>query len=140
MNKITVETIVDHIPERTFELFTVPEYIKQWHVTSDSWMVLACQSNPKNGGLLQVQMVDTNNPDHHVDLQGIYFEVKRPESLKYQLHDQRRVEVTFTKKGKETKVELSFDPEMTNSQEQQKIGWQQILNSFKAFCDLQPKE
>lgn len=51
------------------------------------------------------------------------------------MDDGRKVEISFTGTGNETKVVETFEAENTNSLEMQKDGRQAILNNFKKYAE-----
>ena len=55
--------------------------------------------------------------------------------LEYTMADGRKVKVIFRSKGDLTEIEETFDAESTHSLEQQKQGWQNILESFKMHTE-----
>ncbi|MNI52266.1 hypothetical protein D3C73_1070310 [compost metagenome] len=69
------------------------------------------------------------------DLVGVYDEVKPLELISYTMGDGRRVEITFTDKGGETKVVETFDAESTHPVEFQQAGWQAIMDNFKKYTE-----
>jgi hypothetical protein len=51
------------------------------------------------------------------------------------MEDGRKVSVTFHPEGNGIKVNETFDPEAMNSVEQQRGGWQAILDNFKKHVE-----
>jgi hypothetical protein len=49
--------------------------------------------------------------------------------------DGRKVQVTFSSSGDQTKIVETFDAESTNSVEMQRGGWQAILNNFRKYTE-----
>lgn len=49
--------------------------------------------------------------------------------------DGRKVEIVFTQNGNEGTISEIFDAEETNSDEQQRAGWQAILGNFKKYVE-----
>ena len=57
-------------------------------------------------------------------------------TIEYDLDDSRHVEVMFEDiKSDFTKITMIFDPENIFSIEQQKDGWQSILDNFKLYVE-----
>ncbi len=69
------------------------------------------------------------------DFAGVFGTVKQNEFLAYTIGDGRKVEITFTSYGKETKIVETFEAENENSIEIQRDGWQSILNNFKNYSE-----
>ena len=66
---------------------------------------------------------------------GVYDEIIEYEKVSYTLGDGRSVEINFEKSDKGTKLTETFETEDTNTQEQQRAGWQAILNNFKKYTE-----
>jgi uncharacterized protein YndB with AHSA1/START domain len=69
------------------------------------------------------------------DFSGVYDEVKENQYIGYTMGDGRKVQISFSATGNETKVVETFEPESTNSIDMQKGGWQAILNTFKKYTE-----
>jgi len=69
------------------------------------------------------------------DLTGTYQQIKVNELITYQMSDGRAVSIDFISEGDSVRIVESFDPEGTNSDEQQRAGWQAILDNFKAYAE-----
>ena len=68
------------------------------------------------------------------DFAGTYTRVEAPRLLEYSFGD-RTAQVAFTPEAGSVKVEVSFDSEDTHSVEQQRGGWQAILDNFKRYVE-----
>lgn len=71
------------------------------------------------------------------DFTGTYLNVLENEVIEYELDDGRKVEIQFIDENNATKLIESFEVEGTNSGEQQKSGWQSILNNLKKYAENQ---
>lgn len=80
-------------------------------------------------------MMEAKDGNVGFDFYGVYDEIKLHETIKYTLEDQRKVEITFVRNGKETEIIESFEAESLNSLEMQKAGWQSILDNFKKYAE-----
>ena len=69
------------------------------------------------------------------DFGGVYEKVIINKQIDYTIGDGRKVKITFTYNGKETKVVESFEAETTHSIELQRGGWQAILDNFKKYAE-----
>ena len=67
------------------------------------------------------------------DFEGCYTKVEKPNLIEYELEDKRKVSIKFISENNTTKIIESFEAEGTNSDEQQRAGWQSILNNFKKY-------
>jgi uncharacterized protein YndB with AHSA1/START domain len=69
------------------------------------------------------------------DFEGVYEEVEVNELIQYRLEDERRVRISFTSEGDQTKVVEVFDAESMNPVELQRQGWQAILDNFTRYAN-----
>jgi uncharacterized protein YndB with AHSA1/START domain len=69
------------------------------------------------------------------DFAGVYDEVVTHQKIAYTMSDGRRVEITFSSNGDETKVVEKFEAEAENPIEMQQGGWQAILDNFKKYVE-----
>ncbi len=73
------------------------------------------------------------------DFAGTYTRIEAPERIEYAFGD-RRASVLFTERGGGTHVRVSFDPETEHSIDQQRSGWQAILDNFARYVDRRAGE
>jgi hypothetical protein len=66
------------------------------------------------------------------DFEGSYTNIIEHQLIEYSFWD-RSVTVRFEQVGDYTSVTVKFDPEDENSAEDQKTGWQAILNNFAKY-------
>ena len=133
-NMITVEATVKSPVEKVWNFWTAPEHITQWNNASDDWHTPSAKNDLRVGGKFIARM-EAKDGSMGFDFEGVYDEVITNEVIAYHLEDARKVKITFTPVGKETKVVETFDPESTNSIELQRGGWQSILNNFKKYAE-----
>jgi hypothetical protein len=69
------------------------------------------------------------------DFTGVYTNIKGKKVIEYNLDDGRSVRIDFNQMEEKTQITEVFEAEPTNSIEQQKNGWQAILNNFKRVCE-----
>jgi uncharacterized protein YndB with AHSA1/START domain len=134
MEKITVESIVKAPIEKVWKYWTTPEHIMKWNNASDDWHTPRSENDLRVGGKFSTRM-EAKDGSFGFDFGGVYDTVKTNELIAYTLGDNRKVIVTFTANGKETKVTEIFDPEQVNPSEMQRSGWQAILNNFKKYTE-----
>lgn len=131
---ITVETTVEAPVEKVWEYWTEPTHIKKWNSASDDWHTPQAENDLRVGGKFSARM-EAKDGSFGFDFGGVYDAVEENKYIEYTLGDQRKVSVTFTSQGNETKVVETFDAENTNSIEMQRGGWQAILNNFKNYTE-----
>lgn len=126
--RITVETIVNTTIEQVWLCYTTPEDIKQWNTASADWHTTSAHVDLREGGTFSSRM-EAKDGSFGFDFEGIYTKIIPHERIEYTFGD-RHASVEFHDVGNGIKVRVSFDAENTHSIEQQRIGWQAILDSF----------
>ena len=126
--KITVETIVAAPIEKVWRAYTTPEDIKQWNAASDDWHTTAASVDLRAGGAFSSRM-EAKDGSMGFDFAGTYTNVVPHKLIEYTFGD-RTAQVEFDDSPKGVKVRVTFDSETTHSVEQQREGWQAILNNF----------
>ena len=72
------------------------------------------------------------------DFAGTYTKIIEPKLIEYSFGD-RKAQVEFTPGQTGVKVRVTFDSESTHSIEQQRQGWQSILNNFARYVQASRK-
>jgi uncharacterized protein YndB with AHSA1/START domain len=132
--KITVESTVKAPVEKVWKLWNAPEHIKKWCNASPDWHAPKAENDLRKGGKFITRM-EAKDGSFGFDFGGIYDEVIPNERIAYTMGDGRKTEITFIKKGDETKVIETFETESQNPIEMQKGGWQSILDNFKKYTE-----
>ena len=131
---ITIETTVAEPIEKVWEYWTEPIHIKNWNSASDDWHTPQAENDLRVGGKFSSRM-EAKDGSFGFDFGGVYDAVEKHKYIAYTLGDQRKVNITFSSEGNETKVVETFDAENTHSIEMQRGGWQAILNNFKNYTE-----
>ena len=131
--KITVETIAAAPVERVWRAYTTPEDIKRWNAASDDWHTTSAQVDLREGGAFSSRM-EAKDGSMGFDFAGTYTEIVEHERIDYSFGD-RTAQVEFAETPKGVKVRVTFDSESTHSVEQQRQGWQAILDSFRRHVE-----
>jgi uncharacterized protein YndB with AHSA1/START domain len=131
--KITVETTVAAPVEEVWRAYTTPEDIKQWNAASDDWHTTAATVDLRVGGAFSSRM-EAKDGSMGFDFAGTYTKLVDHELIEYAFGD-RTAQVAFTPGPNGVKVQVTFDSEQTHSIEQQRGGWQAILNNFARHVD-----
>jgi uncharacterized protein YndB with AHSA1/START domain len=126
--KIAVETTVAAPIEEVWRAYTTPEDIKQWNAASDDWHTTAATVDLRVGGAFSSRM-EAKDGSMGFDFAGTYTKLVAYELIEYTFGD-RTARVTFTPGPNGVKVQVTFDSEQTHAIEQQRGGWQAILNNF----------
>ena len=126
--KITVETTLAAPVKEVWRAYTTPEDIKQWNAASDDWHTTAATVDLRVGGAFSSRM-EAKDGSMGFDFAGTYTKLVAYELIEYTFGD-RTAQVSFTPGPNNVKVVVTFDSEQTHSIEQQRGGWQAILNNF----------
>jgi len=132
--QITVETAVKAPVEKAWKFWVTPEHITRWNNASDDWHTPAAENDLRPGGKFLYRM-EAKDGSLGFDFGGVYDEIKTNELITYTIGDGRKVKITFTGNGTETKVVETFEAENTHSIELQRGGWQTILDNFKKYAE-----
>lgn len=131
---ITVESTVKAPLEKVWKYWNEPEHITKWAHAMDSWHVPHAENDLKPNGKFKTTMA-AKDGSVSFDFEGVYTKVDLNKRIEYTIADGRQVKVSFDSNGNETKVTETFDAENTHSIEQQRSGWQAILDNFKKHTE-----
>lgn len=125
---ITVETLVAAPIEQVWRAYTSPEDIMQWNAASDDWHTTAASVDLREGGAFSSRM-EARDGSMGFDFAGTYTRIEQQRLIEYAFGDRSaRVEFNPAKDG--VQVRVSFEAEEENSIEEQRMGWQAILDNF----------
>ena len=131
--KIIVETNVHAPIEKVWEAYTVPDAIVRWNAASDDWHTTRAIVDLRVGGEFLFRM-EAKDGSAGFDFAGTYTEMIPYRVIEYSFGD-RMARVEFTQTGTDVHVAVSFDAEPTHSPEEQKAGWQAILDNFARYAE-----
>ena len=126
--KISVETTVAAPIDEVWRAYTTPEDIKQWNAASDDWHTTSATVDLRVGGAFSSRM-EAKDGSMGFDFAGTYTYIVQNKLIEYSFGD-RTAQVEFADGPKGVRVRVTFDSENTYSVEQQRDGWQAILNNF----------
>lgn len=126
--KITVETTVRAPIDEVWRAYTAPEDIKQWNAASDDWHTPAAAVDLRVGGAFSSRM-EAKDGSAGFDFSGTYTNIVKHKLIEYTFGD-RTAQIEFNDSPNGVRVCVTFDGEPTHSVEQQRDGWQAILNNF----------
>ena len=127
--KINIETEVNAALEKVWAAWTNPEDIKQWNAASDDWHTTRSEVDLREGGSFCSRM-EAKDGSFGFDFAGKYTKIIPNALIEYELEDGRVVSTKFENTGSAVKVAQEFDADDEMSAEQQRTGWQSILNNF----------
>ena len=129
--KITVTTVVRAPLAEVWRAYTTPDDIKVWNAASSDWYTTQAEVDLRVGGKFCSRM-EAKDGSFGFDFAGEYTKLIPQQLIEY-VFDKRNVSVNFTESSDEILVKISFDPESIHSEEQQREGWQAILNNFAKY-------
>jgi uncharacterized glyoxalase superfamily protein PhnB/uncharacterized protein YndB with AHSA1/START domain len=126
--KITVETKVAASIETVWDAYTTPADIKQWNAASSDWHTTTATVDLREGGKFSSRM-EAKDGSMGFDFAGTYTKIVKNKLIEYSFGD-RAARVEFMPGPQGVAVRVAFDSEQTHSIEQQRQGWQSILDNF----------
>ena len=102
----------------------------QWNAASAEWHTPSAEIDLRVGGQFSYRM-EAKDQSMGFDFSGTFTKVVEQEIIEYSMEDDRGVLVEFLANDDTVTVRETFDAESESSGEQQRQGWQAILNNFK---------
>lgn len=133
--KISVDTTVRAPIEKVWRAYTTPADIMQWNAASNDWHTTAATVDLREGGAFSSRM-EARDGSMGFDFAGTYTRVDPHRLIEYAFGD-RTAQVAFTEGPVGVTVQVTFDSEATHSTEQQRAGWQAILDNFRRHVESQ---
>ena len=127
--KITVSTVVAAPLAEVWRAYNSPEDIKVWNTASPDWHTTASSVDLRVGGKFSSRM-EAKDGSMGFDFAGEYTKVVPHKLIEYAFGDRIGV-VEFAEEAPGVRVTVTFDGETTYPEEQQRAGWQAILDSFE---------
>lgn len=126
--KIIVSTIVAAPMHEVWRAYSTPEDIKLWNAASPDWHTTAASVDLRPGGKFSSRM-EAKDGSIGFDFEGEYTKVVQHQLIEYAFGDRLAV-VEFADGAQGVTVTVTFDSETTHPEEQQRAGWQAILDNF----------
>lgn len=133
--QIVVETTVSAPMDAVWRAYTTPSDIKNWNAASDDWHTTAADVDLRVGGKFSSRM-EAKDGSFGFDFAGTYTRIVTNELIEYSFGD-RIAKVEFIQNPTDVTVRVSFDAESSHSIDQQRDGWQAILNRFSQYVQTQ---
>lgn len=128
--KISIEAKVNAPLSDVWNAWVTSSDITAWNFATDEWQCPKADINFKVGGKFSYRM-EAKDGSAGFDFDGVFTKITPNKSIRYQLEDNRIVTIDFIETPSGVRVVESFEAENENAAEQQKQGWQSILNNFK---------
>ncbi len=126
--KIVVSTVVQAPIHEVWKAYTTPEDIMVWNAASPDWHTTAATVDLRPGGHFSSRM-EAKDGSFGFDFAGEYTRVVPHQTIEYEFGG-RAASVGFQDGADGVIVRISFDAEDIHPEDQQRAGWQAILDSF----------
>lgn len=126
--KITVSTTVRAPIEQVWHAYTTPDEIKLWNAASADWHTTTASVDLRVGGAFSSRM-EAKDGSMGFDFAGTYTRIEPHKLIEYSFGE-RTAQVEFADGPGGVLVSVTFDTENTFPVEQQRGGWQAILDNF----------
>ena len=126
--QITIEAVVNAPVATVWRAWTTPEDIVQWNSASPDWHTTRASVDLREGGEFSSRM-EAKDGSMGFDFAGTYTRIVEHALIESRLGD-RTLRVEFIPGAQGVTVRETFDAEPTHSVEQQRQGWQAILDNF----------
>ncbi len=131
--KIQVSTTIAAPLAEVWRAYTTPDDIMQWNAASDDWHTTQASVDLRVGGAFLSRM-EARDGSFGFDFAGTYTQVEPERLIEYRFGD-RCATVTFSQVDEGVEVAVEFDAEEAHTPEQQREGWQAILDNFKRHVE-----
>ena len=131
--KISVNSTVTAPIDEVWSAYTTPDDIMQWNAASDDWHTTTASVDLRIGGTFSSRM-EAKDGSMGFDFAGTYTNIIENKLIEYSFGD-RTAKVEFAESANGVKVTVTFDAETSHTEEQQREGWQAILNNFKRHVE-----
>ncbi len=127
--RISVSVLVPAAIEKVWLSYVTPEDIIKWNAASDDWHTTSSRVDLRPGGSFSSRM-EAKDGSFGFDFEGTYTQIIEHELIEYEFGG-RTAHVKFDQQPNGINVTVEFDAEEENSVEDQRVGWQAILDNFK---------
>ncbi len=126
--KIIVSTVVTAPIAEVWHTYNSPNDITVWNTASPDWHTTASVVDLRVGGKFSSRM-EAKDGSFGFEFEGEYTKVVPPTLIEF-VFDGRVGLVEFSDGPTGVTVTVTFDSESSHSEEQQRTGWQAILDNF----------
>jgi uncharacterized protein YndB with AHSA1/START domain len=135
--QITIEALVRAPVEAVWRAWTTPADIVQWNAASDDWHTTRATVDLRVGGGFSSRM-EAKDGSMGFDFAGTYTRIDEHRLIECGFGD-RTLSVAFIDGPQGVTVCETFDAEDVHSAEQQRQGWQAILDRFARHVEGQQR-
>ncbi|MFN3529715.1 MAG: SRPBCC domain-containing protein [Bacteroidia bacterium] len=118
--------------------FTQPAHIINWNFAHESWHCPTAENNLQAGGHFKYHMA-ARDGSGSFDFEGQFEQIEHRQRIAYHLNDSRKVEFRIEPTDSGIRVWHNFEAATDHDAEQQRQGWQAILDQFALYtASLEP--
>jgi uncharacterized protein YndB with AHSA1/START domain len=131
--QIVISALVKAPIDQVWKTYVSPEAIKQWNFASEDWHTPEASVDLRVGGSFLSRM-EAKDGSEGFDFTGTYTKIIENKLIEYSFGD-RTASVNFDDRSDGVMVSIEFVAEDVNSADEQKAGWQAILNNFANYVE-----
>lgn len=131
---IRIATTIDAGIDTVWDAWNSIANIKDWAFASDDWAAEGIENTVEVGGRFKARNF-AKDGSMEFFMEYTYDQVEPKKLLAYTMSYGRKVGVEFSEQEGKTHINQAFDPELENSEEEQRAGWQAYLDNFKKFVE-----
>ena len=131
---ISISATINSDINTVWNAWTESEHITHWNFASDEWHCPTAKIDLKSSGSFSYRM-EAKDGSFGFDFAGKFISVIDKKLITYSLDDERIVDVEFSNNYDSVTITQTFESEDQNSAEQQRAGWQAILDNFKKYVE-----
>jgi uncharacterized protein YndB with AHSA1/START domain len=133
--QITVSATVNAPVSKVWRAYTTPSDIMKWNAASEEWHTTRSAVDLRAGGAFCSRM-EAKDGSFGFDFAGTYTNVVENSLIEYEFGG-RSARVSFIETDEKTDVTVTFGSEDSHTVEQQRQGWQAILDNFRKYVESQ---
>ncbi len=131
---IKVQNTINAPIEKVWELWTLPEHIKNWNNASAEWHTPNVENDLNAGSKFKFTMA-LKDGSEGFDFEGIYTNIEKFSLIEYKLLDNRRANVRFENEGDKVKLTESFEPTTEELADREEQFCTAIIQNFKQYVE-----
>lgn len=131
--KISVHTLIKAPMDSVWMAYTTPADILRWNAASDDWHTVRASVDLVEGGQFCSRM-EAKDGSFGFAFEGTYTRIIPGQLIEYRFGE-RLAQVEFADTAVGISLRVTFDAEDSHSPEQQRQGWQAILDRFCRYVE-----
>ncbi|MCU0688142.1 MAG: SRPBCC domain-containing protein [Phycisphaerales bacterium] len=133
IDTVTVEATIHAPISDVWRAYVTPADVEQWNAATAQWHTPSARVDLRVGGEFCYRM-EAKDGSFGFDFAGVFTTIVHERVIEYTFGE-RHARVDFIPEGRSVKIRVSFEVESTHSVEQQRSGWQAILDNFKRHVE-----